>query len=335
MQMKKVAMIMAGGQGKRFWPVSTKEKPKHLQNIISQDSMLNDTISRIKKIIDIKDIYIMTNKISYQYIIENIDKEFDKENIIVEPVSKKTAPCIIYFTNFIKQKYDEVTILVLPSDHYIDEVNNYYKNINQAFLKADNYGIVTIGIKPDRPDTGYGYILYKNNKVEQFIEKPSYEQAIQYLKEGNYYFNSGMFVFKAKTLLNIAKRLSADIYNDLVNNSIEYGYKYCRSASFDYEIMERADTIYMIKSQFIWSDIGSWDRVYDLEKKDINNNYSNGRLIAIDSINSYIQTSKKNVAIIGINDIIVVETKDNLLICKKDQAQKVKYIVDAIEKRRQ
>jgi len=331
--MKKVAMIMAGGQGKRFWPVSTKEKPKHLQNIISKDSMLNETISRIKKIIDIKDIYIMTSKISYQYIIENIDKKFDKENIIVEPVSKNTAPCIIYFTNFIKKKYDEVTILVLPSDHYIDGVNNYYKNINQAFVKADNYGIVTIGIKPDKPDTGYGYILYKNNKVEQFVEKPSYEQAIQYLKDGNYYFNSGIFVFKAKTLLNIAKKLSADIYNDLVNNSIEYGYKYCRSVSFDYEIMERTDIIYMIRSQFKWIDIGSWDRVYDLEKKDSNNNYSNGQLIAIDSVNSYIQTSKKNVAIIGVDDIIVVETKDNLLICKKDQAQKVKYIVDTIEKR--
>jgi len=331
--MKKVAMIMAGGQGKRFWPISTKEKPKYLQNIISKDNMLNETINRLKNIININDIYIMASKVSYKYIIESIDKEFNKENIIVEPISKNTAPCIIYFTHFIKQKYDKVKIFVTPSDHYIEKINNYYENINQAFIKADNKGIVTIGIIPDRAATGYGYILYKDDKVEKFVEKPSYEQALEYFKNGNYYFNSGMFIFNADTLLSIAKKLSSDIYNDLVHNNIENGYKYCRSASFDYEIMERADTIYMIKGQFVWNDIGSWDSVHDLEKKDANKNYCNGKLIAIDSRNSYIQTSKKNVAIIGVDDIIIVETKDNLLICKKDQAQKVKDVVDTIEKR--
>lgn len=331
--MKTVALIMAGGAGERFWPLSTKEKPKHLQSIVTNEIMLNDTINRVKKNIDINDIYIMTNENQIDNLKKLIVNDFLDENILIEPMSKNTAPCIIYFSKYIRDLFNEATILVVPCDHYILKEDIYTKNISDALkLAKDEDAIVTIGINPSYASTGYGYIEFNDNRVISFKEKPNLETAKKYIESDTYYWNSGIFMFKVEVLLEKAKKHCKDIYENIMNYPIKEAFKRCRSSSIDYEILEKSSNIKMVKGEFIWNDIGTFDVVHEVAIKDENNNYCNSNLVSISSNNSYIRTSKKNVAIIGLNDIIIIETENELLICDKSKAQDVKKVVALLEK---
>lgn len=345
-------LIMAGGSGERFWPLSTKENPKQLLKIFANKSLLRLTFERILPITDIKGIFVATNEIQYPLIKEEL-KELPIENIIVEPLFKDTAAAILYSSKMISKYYDNPTICVLASDHLISDENTFRDKIILANKIAQDGSIVTLGIKPSYPETGYGYIEIDNNdlggyfKATCFKEKPDYNTALFYLESGNFLWNSGMFVFKSNVLFAAAKTFAKshyDIVEDIyLNVDKNEGIKTAEDSknkfmlfekkSIDYAIMEKADNIMVIPSEFGWNDVGSYQAFYDLYNKNADGNIViSANLISIDSSNNVIIGSNKDlrVSILGIHDQIIVYTQKEILICAKDKIQEIKKILTKI-----
>jgi len=341
------ALIMAGGKGTRFWPLSTEEKPKQFLKLLSEDTMIQMTVKRLEKLIPIERIFIVTAK-QYVNLVEEQLPNLPKKNIIVEPVGKNTAPCIALSAFIIDKYYKNSTIAVLPSDHLISNDDKFINtlNIGYEFVKKENDAIITLGIRPDRPEIGYGYIKYTEKiceidkleirSVSQFVEKPNSEKAEEYLKDGHYLWNGGMFIWKTRTILNLTNKYLNSTYNVLneiattseekFNKVLEEKYHQVDDISVDYGIMENANNIYVIPSEFGWDDIGTWYALERYKEKDENNNIFMGNVKNINSCNNIVVGCNKPIIITGINDIFVVESDDMIFIGKKESIDNIKEI---------
>lgn len=333
------ALIMAGGKGTRFWPLSTEKKPKQFLNLIGEETMIQMTVNRIKPIIPIERIFVCTGQMYVDLVREQLP-ELPKRNIIVEPEGRNTAPCIALSALVIKRYYKDATMVVLPSDHLIndkEEFRNIVKSAND-FLKVNNEAIITLGMTPTRPETGYGYIKYGvesqeiNNhkiiKVDSFIEKPNREKAEEYLVEGKYLWNGGMFLWTTDNLLEQIKKYSIDTY-EAINKILEVNekdlqelinknYSQTEAISIDYAVLEKSDNIYVIPSEFGWDDIGTWKAVERYKEKDENNNIVTDKVRVIESRSNMAINQAKKVIMIGIEDIMTVETDEAIFIVNKE-----------------
>ncbi|NFI51507.1 mannose-1-phosphate guanylyltransferase/mannose-6-phosphate isomerase [Clostridium botulinum] len=351
--MKITAVVMAGGKGERFWPRSRKSLPKQFLSLTDDGkTMIQLTIERLKSLVNIEDVYIVTNKDYKKLVVEQIPG-IPEENILLEPIAKNTAPCIGLAAMHIKKKYEDAVMLVLPSDHLIKYNEIYIDTLKEAVEVAkEDDNLITIGITPSYPETGYGYINFgrdendikRNNvyRVKRFVEKPNLETAKEYLSSGRYLWNSGMFVWKATTILDNFKEYLSDIYEglDKIYNSMDTDnyneilineFSKFRSESIDYGIMERANNIYTIPGSFGWDDVGSWLALERINKSNDDGNVVKGNVITINSKNSIIQAQDKLIATIGMEDLIVVDTDDALLIANKDSTQEVKKIIENLK----
>ena len=339
------AIILAGGIGSRFWPLSRESQPKQFLGFFSHKPMLEQTILRVSRLIGKKNIYIATNKAYCNKITEFSKKlGISLQNILFEPESKNTLAPIGALTHKIYDKDKEAIILVLPSDHYIKNESRFIKILTQAISVAKKGLIVTLGIAPDKPETGYGYIKInskiKNLKafqVERFIEKPALAKAKRFMKDKSYFWNSGMFVFRADIMLQEIKKFSPHNYG-MINKirdhkSLNKLWERFSSFSIDYAIMEKTHKMALVTADFGWSDLGSWQAIECLFKKDKNGNIFKGNCVDIGSKNILTWSSGRLLATIGLNNIIVVETKDALLVCAKEKAQEIKSIVGILKQR--
>lgn len=334
-----VIAILCGGSGTRLWPLSRELMPKQFVSLINNSSLFQETIIRNLEFSD--NFCIVTNDKHYFLAKDEIEKIQTKNknyNYILESISKNTAAALLFVA--LNSKKDDI-ILALPSDHIIKNKDSYKNAIIEAKKLAQNNNIVVFGIKPTSPNIGYGYIKDNKNNIE-FFEKPNEKDAIKYLEDGNYYWNSGMFCFKAQVLIDEFKLYKPELFKECKNalnlSDIEVNFKRlkiddCKNIeeiSIDYAIMEKSTKLKLVKSDFIWNDVGSFDALKNEYPKDSNNNASNTDLIALDSQNNFI-LSNKLTATIGINDLIIVDTMDSLLITKSGQSQKIKDVVKILK----
>lgn len=336
-------LIMAGGKGTRFWPMSTNDKPKQFLSLVDKKTMIQATVDRLKPLVSIDHIFICTGKQYAPLVMEQLP-DLPKRNIIIEPVGRNTAPCILLSSLYIKQVYGKSNIVVLPSDHKITNENKFLSVLASAdaFLNVYNKSIITIGITPDRPETGYGYINYgqdigiinNNNikKVNKFVEKPDIETAKRYIKDGHYLWNAGMFVFDADFMIgefskyygSYEKLSSLPLIDDgNYDDELKKIYEQCESISVDYAIMERSDNIYVIPSNFGWDDIGSWKALERYIPKDDDDNIFKGNVRSFDSRNNIIYGQDKEIILLDIDDIFCIDTNERIVIGKKDSLTKV------------
>jgi len=335
------AVIMAGGRGTRFWPRSRGVMPKQLLDITGDSTMLQQTVQRISALVPLQNILIVTG-VDQAVLAARQVPELPAENIIIEPVG-------LAATRIYRQDPDAV-MLVLPADHHIGNPDAFRACLAQAATVARDTGaLVTIGIAPAFPETGYGYIQYdkscsKNGacRVEQFHEKPNAERARQYLSDGNFLWNSGMFIWKASVILEAVKQHLPAMHDLLfplhalwgtagIEAAIADAYAKVQSISIDYGVMEKADEVYTLVGDFGWNDIGSWSAIYDISPKDAAGNALRGDVIAVESENCMVYSPNKLTAIIGLKDIVVVETGDALLVVPRNRAQDVRKIVEDLE----
>lgn len=341
------ALIMAGGKGERFWPLSTDDKPKQFLKLLGNDTMIQMTVNRIEALIPIEKIFIVTAQRYLKLICEQLPN-IPLRNIIVEPVGKNTAPCIRLAAFTIDKYYKNATIAVLPSDHLIVNELKFRETLKFAgeFVEDNEGSIVTLGIKPERAETGYGYIKheskysqineFKINKVESFIEKPNKIKASFYLQDGKYLWNGGMFVWKTETILKLMKEHLNKTYNildeiatasdDDYNQIVAQKYPLIESISIDYAIMEKAENIFVIPCEFGWDDIGTWNAVERYREKDCDNNVCLGDIKNIESHNNIIFGKDKPIIIVGLEDVFVVESDDVIFIGSKKNIEKIKEI---------
>lgn len=342
------ALILAGGVGSRFWPFSRELEPKQFINIIGNESLLQNTIKRVQGLIKPGRIFIITNQI-HLYELKNQIKQFHipEDNIILEPEGKNTAPAIGVCARFIEQKNPDAILVVLPSDHYIKEQDKFNACLVQAIECAKNDVLVTIGIKPNKPATGYGYIKIRDKlvvvkykckayKVERFLEKPGLDMARKYAASKKYFWNSGMFVWKAAIFMEDLKKYVPQLYRQLMQihtpDDIDKVWPKIKPISVDYGIMEHSKRIALIPANFYWSDLGSWDALEELLEKDKNGNVLQADTIDFES-SGICAFSRGNrlIATVGLQDLIIADTPDALLVCNRHKAQDVKKVVDRLK----
>jgi len=337
------ALILAGGSGTRFWPLSRNTEPKQFLNVCSDKPMLEETIQRILPLINRENILIAANKMHKEKISACAKKiGIPEKNVFLEPEGRNTFPPIAFLSGKINKIDPEAVLCVLPCDHVIQNNKKFLSCLRQAAKAAADNCIVTFGITPKRPETGYGYIkinpktITKNEKIykiEKFIEKPGLNKAKKLIKDKRYYWNSGVFVFKVMSLLDEVKRLQPESYYAInkKNKPLEKLWKTLPATSIDYAIMERARNLKLLPADYGWLDLGSWQAIEEVLKKDKNLNIFRGNCVDLDSKNSIIWGQKRLIASIGIKNIIVVDTEDALLICAKDKTQDVKKIVQILK----
>ena len=346
-------VIMAGGKGERFWPKSRINLPKQFLSLTDEGkSMIQHNVERVKNLVDIENIYVVTNEMYKNLVSEHIP-DIPEANIIIEPAAKNTAPCIGLAAVHIAKKDTNSKMIILPSDHLI-KFNEIFIDTLKIALdvveKDDN--LATIGITPNYPETGYGYINFKKGEkfknkanvyeVLSFVEKPNLEKAKEYLASGQYLWNSGMFVWKTSTILKNFKEYLPEIFDGLqkigesintekYENTLKEVFSNLPSESIDYGIMEKADNIYVIPGNFGWDDVGSWLSLERINKTNQDGNVIKGNVISIKTKNSIIQGNEKLIATIGLENIVVVDTKDAILICNKENTQEVKEVINNLK----
>ena len=342
--MKTTAVIMAGGRGERFWPKSRNSCPKQFLSLTSDgETMIQKTVKRLMPLVDIKDVYVVTNAAYKDLVLEQLS-DIPEENILAEPCARNTAPCIAFAASVISRKYDDAVMLVLPSDHLIGYEDIYVNTLKKAISVAEEgKNLVTIGITPTYPETGYGYINFGQEsgdayEVKRFVEKPDLPTAKEYLSSGKYLWNSGMFVWKVSSIMADLKEFMPDIYEGALRIGEAFGtpgftetlvkeFTAFRSESIDFGIMEKASDIFTIPGSFGWDDVGSWLAVERINETDDDKNYTEGDVITVDSKRTTICGGKRLVAAIGTRDIIIVDTDDVLLVCSKNNTQDVKKVI--------
>ncbi len=354
-------VIMAGGGGTRFWPWSRERNPKQLLPIISSRTMLEETVSRLHPFIPPPKIFIVTARSQIKKVRQALP-DLPPQNFLVEPVGKNTAPCLGLAAFYLNQLSPEAIMVVLPADHYIGEQQKFLKTLQVAaeFASKENF-LVTLGLKPTAPETGYGYIqkgdLLKRMqgieifKAQAFREKPSAKVALNYCRDGNYLWNSGMFVWRVGVFLKTLETYLPQLYQEMAVLPQIFGttqekkvlpkiYARCPAISVDYGVMEKASNVAMIQAQFSWNDVGSWSALWEICPKDQRDNVcllkeedGRGKILALESSGCLIRAEKNLIALLGMKDTIVVEAGDSILVCPKDRAQEVRQVLAHLKER--
>jgi mannose-1-phosphate guanylyltransferase len=351
------AIIMAGGSGTRFWPASRAGKPKQFLDLFGGGTMIQHTVRRIAPLVPAERVFIVTNAGFVGLVREQLP-EIPAENIIAEPVARNTAPCVAIGAGIINRIDKDAVLMVLPSDHTISDESGF-RNVLQTGIDkaASTESLVTIGIRPNRPETGYGYIQLDESSAEKgvfesvyrvktFAEKPDIDTAKKFLASGDFLWNSGMFIWKASTILNAFKHYLPETLRELdralpllkgstMTAGVEQFFNSVQSISIDYGIMEKASDVFVVPGNFGWNDVGSWTAVHELSSKDENGNALNAEFAMVDSTRHSLISSKsgKLIAIVGLDDVAVVETEDAILVTSLKNAQNVKNITNALKGR--
>lgn len=342
-----VPVILSGGIGSRLWPLSQPEKPKQFAVIVDGHTLFQNTILRLQNISGLSAPIIICNK-NYRTLVNSQLKQIkaNSKDFILEPSGRNTAPAITIAAMYALQKLKNPLLLVLPADHAIKDQAKFRRSINTAKKLAEKELLVTFGIPPNRPETGYGYIKFskklinKAYSIDKFIEKPNLNLAKKYFKSGNYWWNSGMFMFKAETFLQEIKASAPEIFascdraftaasknkNLILLPTKEF--TSCPSNSIDYAVMEKTKRGAVVELKAGWSDIGSWLSLWQYVAKDANGNVISGKPIIQSTKNSYIQATKHKLVVLGISDCIVVETENAILVCHKDSGQDLRKVVN-------
>ena len=343
------AVILAGGSGTRLWPVSRYGLPKQFIKLNGGKSLLCQTVERLAAVVPLHDIYVITNE-DYRFHVQADLRSVSptiENNVILEPVGRNTAPAIALVMKYCQEKLkspkDEV-IFICPSDHIIEPVEKFARYARQAETAAKAGSIVTFGIKPSRPETGYGYIKKGGKpsadggvfKVEKFAEKPDAKTAEKYLADGNYYWNSGMFAFTIGTMLAEFKAHAAEISRKMPQTFAKMvaDFKNMPSISIDYAVMEKSRKAAVLPIDILWSDVGSWDSLHEVIEPDGDGNVKVGDVLALDTKKTIIMGEKRLISTIGLKDLIIIDTTDALLIARRGQAQRVKEVVDILKERK-
>jgi mannose-1-phosphate guanylyltransferase len=333
------AIIMAGGVGTRFWPLSRKKSPKQFLPIISEATMIEETVNRLRPLIPIQNITTIANAEQSQRIT-NCIPDIPGGNILVEPQGKNTAPSLLLATARIHLLDPDAVCAALPADHLIADGPLFRKKLEAgAAAAAERDALVTFGIPPAFPSTGYGYIQFSQDSpdeihgesfypVQEFKEKPAYETAKLFCDAGNYSWNSGMFLWKAGTFPKKLEEYAPDWYETQISTI----FAEIPSTSIDYALMEKAKGVLMCEGNFGWSDVGAWSSLGDIWTRDQNRNALRGETLVLDSEDCLVYNPEKLTALVGVKDIIIVDTPDALLICRKDQDQRVKEVVGKLKK---
>lgn len=347
--MKVYGVIMAGGGGTRFWPLSRKQTPKQLLNLSGKDIMVNEAIDRLCRVAEKCDIFIVTNSAQKDKMLEFVDGRIAEDHVLSEVAARNTAACIGYAAVEIVHKYGDGIMVITPSDAYIKDEKAFAEVLKTAICAAESTDkLVTVGITPTFPATGYGYIQYGESNqsaktVLRFVEKPDEQTAKKYIASGDFVWNSGMFVWKASTILNKFAQLLPEVYARLEDIAAAFGkneektlidkiYPTIPSISVDYGIMEKCNDILVVPGEFGWNDVGSWDTFNVLHKEDGEGNIAIGNALTIDTTNTTVYSGGKLVATVGVDNLVIVQTPDAVLVCAKDKAQDVKKIVDELKR---
>lgn len=346
------ALIMAGGKGTRFWPLSTEENPKQFLNLIGDKTMIQVTIERIKDIIPMERIFVCTGKLYFDLVKKQLP-DLPEENIILEPEGRNTTPCITLASLIIRRRYKDSNMLVLPSDHLIEKEEEFRKIVQSAdkFLLEKKEAIVTIGIKPNRIETGYGYIKCSSEKitrdfdfvkVDKFVEKPNEENAKRYIEEGNYLWNAGMFLWNINNILENIKKYSPTTYEVLqgiknvpdegIQEFIDANYKKTENISIDYSVLEKSENIYVVPSDINWDDVGSWEALERYRERDEAGNILMGKGKVIDSYNNLIVSANNNILVNGISNIYVIENDGKIIIGNRSDVKQIKELKNLFKK---
>lgn len=341
---------MAGGGGTRFWPLSTKARPKQFLNLSGKDILVNETIDRQSAFIGREDIFVVTNAAQAQMMERCTQGRIARDHILAEPAARNTAACIGYAATEIVRKYEDGIMCIFAADAHIRDVPAYTQVMREAVrTAAGTDALVTVGIRPTFASTGYGYIKSTAlegrpyRKVEEFVEKPDADTARAYVEAGGYAWNSGMFVWRASTILRYFKQLLPDIHACLEEIGEAMGtareqevlqrvYPAIPKISVDYGIMERAEGVLMLEGDFGWSDVGSWDALDAVRPKDENGNVIVGEALLLDTRDCVVYAKDKLIATVGVQDLAVVEGEQAILVCPVSEAQRVKQIVERLEK---
>ena len=339
------AIILAGGAGSRLWPLSREEYPKQLLKLNDDNSLLQTTFERLNNFIEGKDILAVTNIKHYSDVKMQLNSKDKDSKVLAEPMGRNTAPAIACAIEYFSQMCggDDI-ILIVPSDSLIKDVKSFTETVKEAEKLAQNGFIVTFGIKPTFPETGYGYIKTANRmevgfRVDSFVEKPNLKTAEEYLKQGNYYWNGGMFMAKISTLKKEFEKYAPDICSclkdlkfDSETKQINYSiYEKMPNISVDYAIMEKSENIALVELKSDWNDLGSWQAIYKVKEKDGNNNVISGNVITNNVKNSLVFSQKELVAVSDLENVIVVETEDAILACDMNKTQNVKVLYERLK----
>jgi mannose-1-phosphate guanylyltransferase len=346
------AIIMAGGVGSRFWPVSTTEFPKQFHDMLGAgETLIQKTFSRLSKLIPVENILILTNERYNSIVLEQLPM-VKQEQVLLEPAMRNTAPCILYASLKIQKKNTDAVMVVAPSDHWIEDENAFAQNLKSCFdFCAKENALMTLGIQPTFPNTGFGYIEYDKKdtnsikKVSQFREKPDYETAKSFLQSGNFLWNGGIFIWSVKAITEAFEKFQPQMnalftkglesYNTVDEKSfIDENYALAENVSIDYAVMESAKNVYVLPATFDWNDLGTWGSLHEKLPKDKNNNaVVNATVLLNNASSNIISTSKDKVVIIdGLEDFIIVDKDNVLLIYPKSKEQEIKGIAGQIKK---
>lgn len=331
-------IILAGGSGSRLWPLSRELYPKQLLSLYTNKSLLQATYEGLNTLLPAENIISVANTKHLSNVKMQLSALNPNPIILSEPVSKNTAPAIALAAKYIIENYssDEV-VIVMPSDLMMNYSKEFIESVNEAQMLANDGKIVTFGVKPTYAETGFGYINVEDNMVKSFIEKPNFETAQNFIKNSNYYWNSGIFVFKISTLFAELEKQCSEIAKvlhtlDVQNNTVPFTeFNKMPNISIDYALMEKCTNLAMIELKTDWKDLGSWKSIYEVSPKDENNNVFVGHVLDKDSKNSFVYSSSKLVATIGLEDTVIVETEDAILACKKDRTQEVKQVYETLK----